>query len=436
MNVDDLKVIRAVFHGRNSVRTDAVYRYDKGRVLIIDGLDLPASYQVHFSNSPSSPAKPIIGNSSGVLVPDDLLETGEPVYAWIYISDSTAGVTVRVIIIPVIEKSKPADYTPTPEEQTVFDQAVAAINEATEAARSAVETVDEKIQDALTEAKESGEFDGPQGERGERGLTGETGPAGPPGPTGPTGPSGADGISPTITVTDIEGGHRITITDATGAHSFDVMNGEDGGGAVQDVQVNGASIVQDGVANVPVATQARFGVAKGYGNNGVNIDAYGNVSLAVADSTKIRLATSNGSAITPFHQRESAFYGLAKAAGDTTQSASSNNVGNYTDSAKSAIHTMLNSPVTVSGTTPVINALPGVRYVCGEVSTIDINTPETGIVDVVFKSGSTPAVLTVTPPSGMTMRWANGFDPSSLEANTTYEINVKDGCLGVAGSWT
>ena len=31
-------------------------------------------------------------------------------------------------------------------------------------------------------------------------------------------------------VTEIEGGHRITITDATGEHSFDVMNGESGGG--------------------------------------------------------------------------------------------------------------------------------------------------------------------------------------------------------------
>jgi hypothetical protein len=36
----------------------------------------------------------------------------------------------------------------------------------------------------------------------------------------------------------------------------------------------------------------------------------------------------------------------------------------------------------------------------------------------------------------MTMKWANGFDPTSLEADTVYEINVMDGCLGVAGLWT
>lgn len=75
---------------------------------------------------------------------------------------------------------------------------------------------------------------GPQGPKGETGATGETGPQGPkgdPGGTGATGPQGpkgtdgTDGVSPTVTVTDINGGHRITIKDATGTKTFDVMNG-------------------------------------------------------------------------------------------------------------------------------------------------------------------------------------------------------------------
>jgi hypothetical protein len=96
---------------------------------------------------------------------------------------------------------------------------------------------------------------------------------------------------------------------------------------------------------------------------------------------------------------------------------------------------MLNSPVTVTGSTPTITALAGVQYVCGEVATLDITLPASGCVDVRFESGSTATVLTITPPSGMTVKWANGFDPNSLEANTTYEINIADG-LGVAGTWT
>lgn len=46
------------------------------------------------------------------------------------------------------------------------------------------------INDALAQAKASGEFDGAKGEKGDKG---ETGPAGPQGDTGPAGPKGADG---------------------------------------------------------------------------------------------------------------------------------------------------------------------------------------------------------------------------------------------------
>lgn len=89
----------------------------------------------------------------------------------------------------------------------------------------------------------------------------------------------------------------------------------------------------------------------------------------------------------------------------------------------------------VSGTTPTINAVSGMRYICGEVVTLDIVVPSAGIIDVIFESGTTPTVLTVTPPTGVTIKWANGFDPTALEANTTYEINVMDGEYGVVGEW-
>lgn len=91
--------------------------------------------------------------------------------------------------------------------------------------------------------------------------------------------------------------------------------------------------------------------------------------------------------------------------------------------------------VTVTGTTPTITAMAGVRYVCGEVSTLDIMLPASGVVDVTFESGSTATVLTITPPSGVTVRWANGFDPTTLEADTTYELSIMDG-LGVAIKWS
>ena len=87
------------------------------------------------------------------------------------------------------------------------------------------------------------------------------------------------------------------------------------------------------------------------------------------------------------------------------------------------------SVVTVSGTTPIITALSGVRYVCGEVSTLDITPCVSGICDILFTSGSTATVLTL--PS--TVKFPDGaFTP---EANTTYEINILDGIYGVFAAW-
>lgn len=41
----------------------------------------------------------------------------------------------------------------------------------------------------------------------------------------PSGPKGLDGVSPTIEVTDILGGHKVTITDVNGTEDFNVMDG-------------------------------------------------------------------------------------------------------------------------------------------------------------------------------------------------------------------
>lgn len=174
---------------------------------------------------------------------------------------------------------------------------------------------------------------------------------------------------------------------------------------VTDVQVNGTSVLSGGVANVPVAS-----------SNAIKAGAGTNVILV------------------PSNQHAAVFYGLAKVAG-SEERYSELPRGQYTESAKSAIHTMLNGSVSVTGTTPTITALPGIRYICGEVSTLGITLPDSGCIDVTFTSGATATVLTITPPTGQTVKWTNEFDPTSLDANTTYEINIMDG-LGVVGAWT
>ena len=109
---------------------------------------------------------------------------------------------------------------------------------------------------------------------------------------------------------------------------------------VTDVQINGTSVVQDGVANVPMASASGFGVLKVPLAGGLFPE---NGSIYVNGATEAHVKAGNQSfwPITPSREHSAAFYGLAKASGDTTQSQSSNAVGQYTDDAKSAIKNML-----------------------------------------------------------------------------------------------
>ena len=56
-------------------------------------------------------------------------------------------------------------------------------------------------------------------------------------PIGPNdGVNGKDGVSPTISVEDISGGHRLIVVDATGKKTVDVLNGVDGQQGEQGIQ--------------------------------------------------------------------------------------------------------------------------------------------------------------------------------------------------------
>ena len=193
------------------------------------------------------------------------------------------------------------------------------------------------------------------------------------------------------------------------------------------------------VQKTDYATSSAAGVVKT--GEVVYLDNENKLRLSGATATQIKNGANANYPITPYMQHESVFYGLAKIAGDLTQSESSNSAGTYTPAAKTAIQTMLGveSGVsfveTVSGTTPSITGEPNTRYMCGEVTSIAITSPSSGTIDVIFTSGSTPAVLTVTPPTGTTMKWPAWFNSASLATNTTYEINIMDGVYGAVMTW-
>ena len=136
---------------------------------------------------------------------------------------------------------------------------------------------------------------------------------------------------------------------------------------VDDVQVNGTSIVNNGVANVPLANSNTYGVVKV--GQGLRIDS-NNLVMDRATDAQVQAGVTGYRPITPVNQHQSVFYGLAKAAGDTTQSSSSNTVGTYTDEAKSAIQSMLGvlsenevvTDVQINGTSVINNGVAEIPY--------------------------------------------------------------------------
>lgn len=155
-----------------------------------------------------------------------------------------------------------------------------------------------------------------------QGATGPKGDQGVQGQTGPQGPKGDPGDDYILTEQDKQEIAGLVDTP------------------VDDVQINGTSIVTDGVANVPIASNSVMGVAKFNVNNGVEV--YDNTwRIVSASSAQIKGGAEKFRPVTPQRQHEATFYSLAKAAGDTTQSQSSNAVGTYTEDAKIAIQKML-----------------------------------------------------------------------------------------------
>ena len=168
---------------------------------------------------------------------------------------------------------------------------------------------------------------GDKGDKGDTGATGERGPQGETGPTGPQGPKGDPGDDYVLTAQD----------KADIAGLVDVP--------VDDVQVNGSSIVSDGVAVIPVAKSNTLGLVIPNNGRGVGIVDTGNdagkLFIDHAYDSGIKSALEQYRPITPDIQHKSVFYGLAKASGDSTQAQSDNAVGTYTPEALVAIQKML-----------------------------------------------------------------------------------------------
>lgn len=186
----------------------SLYQYDYGQKILFTDVELPSAYEVHFSNDVDNESITVIGDSEGVLVPDQLLLEANPINVWVYLhTGSSDGETEYKGTINVIKRSQPSDIEPTQVEQSVIAQTLAALNEAVSRAESSITYVDDvashivdTVNTALDAAYESGMFEGEKGDKGDqgdKGDRGESGLQGPPGQKGETGPTG-NGISHVI----------------------------------------------------------------------------------------------------------------------------------------------------------------------------------------------------------------------------------------------
>ena len=108
---------------------------------------------------------------------------------------------------------------------------------------------------------------------------------------------------------------------------------------VGDVQINGTSVVSNGVAEIPQASSDVSGVIKATSQYGTYM-SNGQLRIYGATASEVKNGTHTYHSINPSCQHESTFYGLAKVAGHDEKN-STLPVGQYSEEAKTAIRTML-----------------------------------------------------------------------------------------------
>ena len=342
-----------------NAKTRPLYQHDYGQLLQISGIELPENFEAQFTNSMTKQTVTMLGSDNTVEIPDALLAESTDVICYVFLHHTEDdGETRYKIIIPVIPRPKPSENTPTPVQQDIITQAIAALETAVteaEAAQAGAEAAAAVLENCTATATTLDAGSDATAEYNDGTFAFGI-------PRGADGEDGADGISPTVTVTDITGGHRVKISDINGNHTFDVMDGVDG---------NAATV------SVGTTTTGAAGSQASVTNSGTSSAAVLNFTIPKGDTGE---------------------------SGDMIVEA-------------------------VSGSNPVIVGVAKHRYVCGEVATISITPPSSGMCDVVFESGSTAAVLTL-PNTVIMPDWF-----VDVEANMIYEINIMDGIYGAVMSW-
>ena len=127
--------------GRQCI-TRKLFQYDYGQKVLIKGLNLPQSFEFHISNSnsPKASSNIFLGNNNEIIIPDEYLTSGEDIYIWIFLHQTTSdGQTRYTINIPIQKRPKAESKEPTQVEQNVIDQLISSLEQKVDEISTATE---------------------------------------------------------------------------------------------------------------------------------------------------------------------------------------------------------------------------------------------------------------------------------------------------------
>ena len=135
--------ITLTFGGETSITADEKFtQFDYGQQIIFGDLELPSPFEVHFSNMKVGKATTQIGEDNVVIVPDEYLATGLPLYGWVYLHESDSdGETEYTFKIGVTRRAIPKDAI-TPEQEQAITRAIALL-------QHPIDNIEEIVNEAL-----------------------------------------------------------------------------------------------------------------------------------------------------------------------------------------------------------------------------------------------------------------------------------------------
>ena len=141
---------------KTATASPSLAQWDVGQILKIEGVDLPASYQVEFSTAYTRNAIPQIGDADGVTIPNELLQRSAPITAYIVLHEGENDrETEYWITIHITPRTPPETVTPDPEEMSVIDQTIAALQDGVASAEAAATSAERSASDAADHAEDA-----------------------------------------------------------------------------------------------------------------------------------------------------------------------------------------------------------------------------------------------------------------------------------------